>query len=425
MILHRVVVFFKQTYLYLLLAIIVTTLLTWFNFNAQLIIALLFLRLVESLLEKRFFLAFGNSFMLSCLLIFLFKGIGLLYTDDLNYGWYLFQKTATLAAIPFILCSGNFTDGQGRRKIMTAYCLILFAISFYCLAANAVQYQSQHNMSIFFYHALVTPISQNAVFFSVFTCFALLFLMSSKLAGFDQKPLWEKPIRILLVVYFVGFTILLASKLMLVILFFMLLAFVNRKMLPIALAVFAILLVLVAVTNNPIRKRYLDIAERPIKSETISPGTYFNGVQLRILQWKFASQILHENHAWLWGVSPGDAQHKLDKKYADANMYLGHPGSTDNGFLNYNFHNQYLEELVQSGIAGLLLLLFSCYALVRIAIRVCTTEAIFTVVILLAIFFTESSLQMQDGLFLYTFFPCMLLFIGKKESNPSEAPAIS
>jgi len=211
---------------------------------------------------------------------------------------------------------------------------------------------------------------------------------------------------------------------MLVLLFLMLLASINKKILPIAGVIAAVFIIFVGVTNNPIKKRYLDIAERPIKNEPISPGTAFNGVQLRLLQWKFAHQILNENHAWLIGVSPGDAQHLLDKKYIDANMYLGQPGSPDRGFLNYEFHNQYIEQLVQSGIVGLILLLFSCYALIQLSIKIRTMEAGFTVIILLAIFFTESSFQMQNGLFLYAFFPPMLIFIREKENTETSTPAI-
>ena len=417
MILDRNPIFRNRLYFLLLLAIMETTLLAWFNINAQLIIALLFFRLFEGNPLQNIKTAFANAFFLSCFLLCLIKCAGLLYTHDVNYGWYLLQKRATLVAIPFIFCSGPFTDRQARKKIMTAFCVLLLLTSIYCLLVNTWQWLDQRNTSIFFYHALVTPVSQNAIFYAAFLCFGLLFLLWDDLYGLDNKPHFRNWFRLFLIIFFVGFIILLSSKLMLAIALLILAAFLGKKesfkknrKLVIATGLLCLLLViLVTMTKNPIRERWLDAVRGPIKKENISPGTSFNGVQLRILQWKFAYEILNENHAWVFGVSPGDSQHKLDQKYIDANMYLGNPARQDTGFLNYNFHNQYIEELVQSGIVGLLLLLFSCWALVRLAIRKGSWEAGFTVFILLALFFTESSLQMQDGLFLYTFFPCMLL----------------
>ncbi|HMH32586.1 MAG TPA: O-antigen ligase family protein [Puia sp.] len=395
-----------------------TTLLAWFNINAQLIIGLLFFRLMEGNPLRNIKTAFSNTFFLSCFLLCLVKCAGLLYAQDVNFGWYLLQKRATLVAIPFIFCCAPFTDKQGRRKIMTAFCVLLLITSVYCLIVNAWQWVDQRNSTIFFYHALVTPISQNAIFYSAFLCFGLLFLLSDDLYGLDNKPRLRKQFRIFMILFFVGFIVLLSSKLMLAIALLILAAFLGKKesfkknrKLVIGTGLLCLLIVIVVMmTKNPIRERWLDAVSGPIKKENISPGTSFNGVQLRILQWQFAYEILNENHAWFLGVSPGDTQHKLDQKYIHANMYLGNPALHDTGFLNYNFHNQYIEELVQSGIVGLLLLLFSCWALVQLAIRVGSREAGFTVFILLALFFTESSLQMQDGLFLYTFFPCMLLF---------------
>jgi len=46
---------------------------------------------------------------------------------------------------------------------------------------------------------------------------------------------------------------------------------------------------------------------------------------LRLIEWHFALEILNENHAWIQGVSPGDSQDLLNKKYIAAEMYTGDP----------------------------------------------------------------------------------------------------
>ena len=52
-----------------------------------------------------------------------------------------------------------------------------------------------------------------------------------------------------------------------------------------------------------------------IEKDEFSPADYFNGIEFRLVSWRFAYEILNENHAWLFGVSPGDAQDMLNAKY--------------------------------------------------------------------------------------------------------------
>ena len=417
-----------QTYLgllseLLLAAVIATTLLARYNFNGQLIIALFLTRFVQGHLKQRLILAGSSLFLGTCILMVLVNALGLLHTSDLPFGWYLLQKRATLAAIPFILLTNPKTGIRQRHHIQNIFCGLLLFTSLYCLFVNSWIYSQHRDISVFFYHSLVTPISQNAIFFSAFMMIGLNYL----LFGYDRRkagtPSRWKNLRIILIGYFIVFILLLASKLMLVLLGLVITLFLVQRrvltqyrkiMLGAGFALLSIVIVF-ALTKNPIRTRYQDIfKEAPVKTDKISPGTYFNGLQLRLVEWKFGLEIIRENGAWLLGVSPGDAQHKLDRKYMDANMYLGKAGTADRGFLNYNFHNQFLEEFVQSGLAGLAALLFACVALIRLALRAGNKEAGMTVVVLLSLFFTESSLQMQTGLFLFAFFPPLLSYSEQK-----------
>jgi O-antigen ligase len=229
-----------------------------------------------------------------------------------------------------------------------------------------------------------------------------------------------KSLRLALILFFIGMVVLLASKLFLVALLLILIYFFfrrysyrrNRKILLGTGLLILVLIGLLLVTNNPIKKRYNDIISANIsmiQKDRFSPDIYFNGIQLRLLEWRFAVEILNEHRAWIWGVSSGDSQDLLNQKYIDANMYLGEKGRKGRGFIGYNFHNQFIETLVRSGMIGLALLLVIFGLLTGIAIRQRTATAVFTVLILLIFFLLQSPLTMQHGVFLFCYFPLLLL----------------
>ncbi|HMH24188.1 MAG TPA: O-antigen ligase family protein [Puia sp.] len=411
----------------LTLAVLATTIFSWFNLNSYCIILLLLGRLWDGGPVRAIRTAFSNKYFLAYFALFMVDAIGLLYTHNLNTGGHIVEKDATLLAIPFILCAGPFTDERGYRKLMVGYCMILSLAAIYCLIMAAVNYSQDKNIYEFFYHPLSHAIHENAIYFSVFLIFGILSLLSPRW-GIDGAWLSrgaKKGIRAGMVLFFTGMVILLASKLLLVVLFLILSHFVflrysirtNRKLI---LAMFITCLLLAAgviFTANPIKSRYLDIVHGDIsmiKKDKFSQGTYFNGVQLRLIEWQFALEILKENNAWIYGVSPGDSQDLLNKKYIGANMYTGNPRENKFGFLTYNFHNQYIEDLVRSGLIGLAALLTVCGLLIVLVRKCSTREAFFTVGILLTLFLVESFITLQHGAFLFSFFPLLLLYSPKK-----------
>src|SRR5579863_5700146 len=113
--------FLRNPFYYcLVLAVIATTLLSWFNLNSYLIILLLICRLTDGRPGVALRTAFGNIFFWAYVVIFLIELMGLLYTHDLAVAWKQMESKATFLAIPFIFLAGPFTDYSGYRKLMTA-----------------------------------------------------------------------------------------------------------------------------------------------------------------------------------------------------------------------------------------------------------------------------------------------------------------
>ena len=202
--------------------------------------------------------------------------------------------------------------------------------------------------------------------------------------------------------------LLLSSKLVLVLILLYLLFFVGRFfyvgrkrwILPVFISLIALLIALIALTENPVKKRFADITTGSgdlFRQETFSPEIYFNGVQFRLLTWRFTGEILDQKDAWLAGVSAGNAQHELNRRYTETRMFLG-DGSGSGGFRGFDCHNVYLQTLLESGIVGLILFLIACGFLLAQAIRRSNTQALVFFLALLIFGFSESVLSTQYAL---------------------------
>jgi O-antigen ligase len=410
---------------YLTLAVIATTLFSWLNLNSYLIILLLLCRLLDGGPKATLRAAFTNIWFWTFSVIFLIELAGLLYTHDLFSAWKHMESKATLMAIPFILLAGPFTDNTGYRKLMTAYCLLLAATCLYCLAMAVVAWHWQHDIGVFFYHQLTSAVGVNAVFFSGYVLIAVLFLLFSGLSPVSlfssRRPRAAilRGLRISLVFFFTGMMILLSSRLLLMLLAVAFVVYMIGRRRPkmkltaafsVALLI-ALILAALAFTDNPFSRRYRELSPGQVTKSIRhdEPLTYptVNGISLRLFMWRAAFDILTERHAWSIGVSGGDSQIRLNQKYLDAGL--------SQGYLGYNFHNEYIEVLVHSGLIGLAIFLLSIAAQIALARAANSPAAVFTTALVLVLCATESALEMQHGLFLCCFFP--LLHLCRRENQ--------
>lgn len=409
------------------LGAVVTTIFSWFNINSVLIMSMVLCRLVVGGPGRALKAAFTNKYFLAYLALFLVSAAGVFYTHNQFREGRVIEKELTFVAVAFTLCGGVFADDQAFKKFMTAYCGVLFLACVYCLIRAGMMYFSMpvKDTTVFFYHSLTKKIGQNAVFFTVYMIFGLLFLLSHAVYSGPIPRKAARWIQIFLIQFFIGIIILLSSKLLLIVLLLILISLilqrfiVRRNYKAIAGVVIAGLLFgsWLVFTHNFIKDRYLDLERGDIsiiKRDKFLPFTEFNGATLRLLQWRFAKEIMREHHSWAVGVSPGDAQDLLNDKYTKADIYVGTPGSKSKGFWDYNFHNQYVETLVRSGFLGLTALLVICFLMIRQCLKWRTPEMAFMTLTLLSICTVESFLTLQHGVFAFVFMPLMLLSSPKK-----------
>jgi O-antigen ligase len=368
-----------------------------------------------------------DIFFWGCLLFFFLQLAGLLYTHDINQQWRaVFLKTC-LIVIPLSLnCA--FINDKTRNKLLSGYCIILLTASLYCLGYVFLSWIRDHDPSVFFYFGLIKPLSQHAIQFSILVFVALVHLFESLR---KNQFVVRRYMDILMILFFTVFIFLLSSKLVISFYLFYLLYYtamiiktrVNKRS---ALIIFIVVCMVagsgVLVTKNSVSDRFNEIIHGDInliRQKKFDPGIYFNGLQFRLLQWRFVPEILSGKKAWLAGVSAGDKQHLLDQKYISENMYIGWAPRNDRGFLGYNTHNQFLEALLQSGIMGLLCFILICTGLIKMTWQKKNSEMSFITILLLLYSFTESVFETQYSILIFLFLP-LFFYQGKKSMKESE-----
>jgi O-antigen ligase len=287
------------------------------------------------------------------------------------------------------------------------------------LGHASVLFFKNHNASVFFYHALVGLYSKHAIQFSVIVFIGILFLIDEY-----SKPKFFRN-RVLIIwgiVYFSAFLFLLSSKLVFIVYFLYIFYLIvltgvivpKRRFRIMGLLTMIALITAISMSNTPFKKRMKeewDARISMIQQQKFSPADYFTGVQFRMVSWRFVYEILNEKHAWMRGVSPGDAQDALNEKYASENMYIGGAAENNNGYLGYHSHNQFLQAILETGIPGLVSFIIACVGMIKLAIKSREKSLYIFAILLLFNCFTDAPLKTQYGIILFVFFP--LLLFGK------------
>lgn len=358
-------------------------------------------------------------FLIGCCLLFLIQCIALTYTHNIWSGIHLLERDSGLIFIPLaVFCSNSFLTIGRYRKLSFYFAGILCIGALYCIVIAAVNYFSGLTASVFFYHDLVKPLSQHAIRFSIMVFIALIFLVENLKQG-THHPV--NALFFFMIALLSFFLVLLSSKLIISFyIIYLFYSFFSKKFYKtksiLFIAVFIIAFIITVATPNPVGNRFRVLFTGNsllFTQKNFNPRISFNGLQFRLLEWRYTYEIIKEQRCWLSGVTPGDAQSFLDKKYIETNMYTGVPGTEQRGFLGYHTHNQLLQALLENGLPALIIFLFICYALFRMAGASKSKELKWLGALLFVYCFTDAPFETQYGLVIFTFFP-VFFYIGNQ-----------
>jgi O-antigen ligase len=367
---------------------------------------------------------FVNFFNAGCFLYFIVQGFALLYTHNTNAGLFIQQINLGLLAIPVAVFYSPMVNRENYGMLMKWYTAILFIASVIALVHALQLYGHSGNTNYFFYHRLVSIYSGHAIQYSILVFIGILFLIEENVQSENIR--YRKWVLFLLI-YFSVFLFLLTSKMViaffLIYILYLIIAtkeFVKNRSYRIgALAAILILLVIIFSTKSPLRQRISEEMESRVsflEKKEFNSADYFNGVEFRLISWRFAYEILNENHAWLLGVSPGDAQDLLNMKYQKMKMFTGGLPDNRKGYLDYHTHNQFLQALLETGIPGLAAFILICAGMIRLAKKSRNRSLIVLTILLLCYCFADAVLKTQYGVILFVFFP-LFIFKGSERGQ--------
>jgi O-antigen ligase len=410
------------------IAIVMASLAFSFRIFNSISIIFLVLLIFISIKRKRLLLnSFKNPVFVFLLIYFLVQASGLLYTHDEQVQIKEITQKAGIIAIPFFFMSGISLPNKRSKQLINFFSICLICVSLYCLIHAYAIYNETKNINVFFYHDLLKPFELHAVFFSWYLFFVILFCLESNFLSKKSRGVFKILIS-LNILFFIFLIILLSSKLVIISLIIYGIFFAIRALLINKVRVWWITLIsgvifcaflFISISKNPVSNRFKDLVsgnDTLFLQNKFSPDIYFNGLQFRLLTWRLTGKILTENKAWLIGVSAGDAQQKLNEQYRLSHVYLG-DGKSDNGFLNFNCHNVYLQSLLESGIIGLLLLLaFIVFLMIQI-VKAKNWLALLFFICMLCFGFSESLFSSQYPIQLFLFLPMLLLVSNYKDQS--------
>ena len=397
--------------------LLVSSLLFSYKINSLCIIALFLTWLLEGAFRLKFRQLVREPFFICNALLFILYLVSIARSDDKATARFFVEKNLSLVVLPLVLLSmKRFTQQQIHTlgKVFIAGTVLLMTIA---TIGAARTYFFSHHTDVFFYHKLTAAVGISAIIASLLCIVSLAWLLYLPLGK------WKWIVAGLLSAWLV----LLTSKLFLLVLCLMILLNLMGKFhvnVKIALALLIVILaVLISVTDNPVRKRFSDMGkfrESYLTAPTFNEGIYFDGLSLRLVFIRFGLEIMKEKKGYWMGTGTGDAEALLQQKIKAYHMYQGDGVTDKQGYLQFGYHNEFLQKLVQLGITGLAVFMAILIYGYFMALRYRHRFLLNLMLIFTFSFFTDTLMEHQVGLVLFLVFTSMAIMEIrlKQQQNP-------
>jgi O-antigen ligase len=338
-----------------------------------------------------------NKLLLILPAYFLLLVIGLLYSDDLKYGWRILERTIFLFLLPLFLGSAEFDLRKTARYAVPIFVTSVILACVYCLVSNVLYFYKQDLSFALFLDWEYTYENLSKRFLSLHpTYFSMAIIMAIILVvALSLSQLLNKIASLLLVTFLTIFLFILGSKISIVTLILLangaFLFYIwkqwkrgARKILLyyVCFNTFVITLGL----NTPVVYWRFRVGLENIR-DTLSGKTTND---YRVLHWKCGCEAVRRSS--LFGFGTADAQVVMDECYKKYEL---------NHLLGYNAHNLYLDSWIKVGIVGFLLAFILIFVPYFVSVR--NGHYLFTAIffVFVMISFVESIFSVQKGITLF------------------------
>ena len=401
---------------------------------------------------KNKFSNYNNKNILFLLLIYyIFHLVGLLYSKNLEVGFFDIQVKFSIFLFPILLSGSNYLYKKNYNKIFFTFIFGNIAASLICIGYaffhsisiidNSLVFDSSVGWSNYFIYANLS-IFQNPSYFAMYLAFATAILFY--LFDYENKfnIIKYKIFYISTLVLFFVMIFLLSSRAGIISEFFVLVGSLfiytikYKKILNSSLSFIFICLLFLFVLNNNVRVKKLEnellhtnhIAffdslkninenikfstkqnvtkdsvsvnkvdiEKPNKIKTEDK----RNIRLRI--WNVTYELIKEH--LFTGSGAGDIKDELIARYEKENI-------SEAKTKQFNVHNQFLETLLGQGLIGLIMLVLIILIPLYFSFRNRDYLLFFFILLICINFVFESMLNTISGVLFFAFFYSLLVFI--------------
>jgi O-antigen ligase len=278
----------------------------------------------------------------------------------------------------------------------------------YCFIVATFKYTTSKNISVYFYHHYANTIGLSAIYFSLDLIVVLGYIIT---LSFQKAYTPGLAIALTSLGVFLFFNLLLLSSKTMIVTGVVLLAFLVYKSTKniagrvFTLATIAGLCLIFVITSNPVKERYANINLHNYAS-ALDRNNFkdfpFDGLSLRLLLWHMGNELIAENKMWLFGAGGKQYHALLNDKITQYHLYTGNGTTMDTGYMDYDMHSQYMETYMQFGIIGIVLLLTIIVYLLFNGVYHQHIMLLFITLLFASAFLTESVLETQSGILLFT-----------------------
>ena len=338
--------------------------------------------------------------------------IGTLYSENIDGAITQLRIKIPFVALPVIFGCTNILNQRIYHNIFRSFAVFTSAGCVYCMSAGLVNYLQNGSSEQLYGYPLVVLKDMQPFVFAFYCLLSSAYILNEINSGRIKKPS-HKTISIILLVSFSLFLFLLGNRNILfcwivVVIFFcfrLIKTKTNRTLFFVALVAALIAGIII---NPSLNRQWKDMTDFSANNTITldadrSLGRGWGGKAIRVAIWQCSGDILKKN--WLTGVGTGDAQDALQNAYEERKFYFASRHNT------YNAHNQYLQQTIAFGIAGISIFVLCLLVPLVLYIRSSQyTPYILFLICFMIICLTDSILEVSKGVILYAFFNSLFAF---------------
>jgi len=346
-----------------------------------------------------------NKSIMVFISLYLLYLIGLLYSDNMQYG-----IVDVVLKVPMLLMPLLFLSLQPKKEseffqhILMAFISGSFIGTLISYTHSAILFTSSHDIFDFYYSTLAW--FMHASYFAMhlnFCIISLLWLLITK-NNIIIKYRW---VAVFLIFYFSVFIVFLNSKLGLLFLglifLYSIYFFIRQKKYVLSASLLLGVLISVAfIIHNfaGITNRIIS-AGQTVKNYKNLDKASDDGTVERIMIWKVSGKIISDN--LISGVGTGDVKDVLLQNY----QKYGIKGAFEK---KLNAHNQFLQTFIALGLPGILLFLLMFIYPFYFSWKRRNLLYAFFILLMVINLLVESMFETQAGVIFYTFFNAVLFY---------------